>query len=80
MGYDQSKDKLIKLFEYKKENASLLFSVFSYDNGIPKLQFSRSYEKKDGSIGYGSVGRLNLDEIKFLKSKLDEIIEIMDKK
>jgi len=76
-GYDQNKDKLVKLFEMKKERASLLCSVFSYDGGVPKVGFSRSFEKNDGSIGYSSLGRLTLDEIKFLKENIDEIINTM---
>jgi len=76
-GYDQNKDKLVKLFEMKKERVSLLCSIFSYDGGVPKVGFSRSFEKNDGSIGYSSLGRLTVDEIKFLKENIDEIINTM---
>lgn len=76
-GYDQSKDKLLKLFELKKDKASVLCSVFSYDGGQPKLGMTRSYEQKDGTIGYSQIGRISLEEVTFLKEKLDEIIEIM---
>ena len=75
--YDTDKDKLIKLFEYKKEKTSILLSIFSYDNGPLKLGITRSYEKKDGSIGYSSSGRLSKDEVEFIKENIDEIIEIM---
>lgn len=79
--YDQSKDKLIKLFEFKKDDKkSFLCSIFSYDGGIPKISFSKSYEKKDGTIAYSSNGRLTLDEIVFLKDNLEEIIGIMKEK
>lgn len=76
--YDQNKDKLLKLFEFKQEKATVLFSIFSYDGGKPKLGISRSYEKKDGSVGYGSAGRLSYDELIFLKENLDEITSIMN--
>ena len=79
MGYDQNRDKLIKLFEMKKEKGSLLCSIFSYDGGKPKLGFTRSFEKKDGTTGYGNLGRMTLDEIKFLEENLNEIVEIMTK-
>ena len=75
--YDQSRDKLIKLFEMKKEKSSLLCSIFSYDGGQPKLGFSRSYDKMDGRTGYGNPGRMTIDEIEFLKENLEEIIKIM---
>jgi len=74
--YDEKKDKLIKLFEMKKENGSLLFSVFSYDGGNPKLQISRMYKKKDGSFGYSSPGRMSNEEILFLKDNIDEILKL----
>jgi hypothetical protein len=77
--YNQEKDKLIKLFEMKKDKGSLLVSIFSYDGGKAKLGFTRSFEKKDGSVGYGQLGRMTLDEIKFLKDNLDTIIDIIDK-
>lgn len=77
MAYDESKDKLLKLFEFKKEKSSLLLSIFSYDGGKPKLSFTRSFEKKDGSIGYGNAGRISIDEVEFFKENIDEIKEIM---
>jgi len=76
-GYDQNKDKLIKLFEMKKEKSSLLCSVFSYDGGDPKVGFSRSFLKNDGSIGYSQLGRVTIDEIKFLKENIEEMINVM---
>jgi len=80
MAYDQNKDKLIKLFELKHDKNSLLVSVFSYNNGDPKISIIRSYLKKDDTIGYSPSGRLNLEEVKFLKENIDEIIKIMEKK
>lgn len=77
MSYDESKDKLIKFFELKKEKSSFLISVFSYDKGQPKIGFTRSFEKKDQTIGYSSGGRLSIDEMIFLKENIDEIIKIM---
>jgi hypothetical protein len=78
MGYELDRDKLLKLFEMKQEKSSLLFSVFSYDGGKAKIGITRSYEKRDGTMGYGNSGRLTIDEIKFLKENLDEIIKVME--
>lgn len=75
--YDQSKDKLLKLFELKKEKSSVLCSVFSYDGGQPKLGLTRSFQKQDGTVGYGQIGRISIEEAEFLREKIDEIIEIM---
>lgn len=77
--YDVNKDKLIKLYEMEdeKKKKSLLFSIFSYDNGQPKLGFSRTFKKNDGSNGYSSLGRLTIEELEYLKNNIDEIINIM---
>ncbi len=77
--YNQDKDVLIKMFEMitDEKGSSLMLSIFSYDNGPKKLAMTRSYNKKDGSVGYSSAGRLSLMEVNFLKDKLDEIIKEM---
>ena len=77
MAYEESKDKLIKLFELKQEKSSLLCSIFSYDGGELKIGLTRSYEKKDGTVGYSSSGRLSIDDMMFLRENIDEIITIM---
>lgn len=75
--YDENKDVLIKLFELKQGKSSLLLSIFSYDKGQPKLGLTRSFEKKDSTIGYSNSGRLSIDEMIFLKDNIDEIIKLM---
>jgi hypothetical protein len=78
MGYDEKKDKLIKLFEYDNGNGFLQVSIFSYNNSNAKIQMNRRYQKKDGTYGYGQLGRINKDEFEFLTSKSNEILELME--
>lgn len=75
--YNQEKDVLIKLYEFNEEKTNFLVSIFSYDNGKPKLGLTRSYQKKDGTMGYSSSGRLSIDEVNFLRNNIDDIIKIM---
>lgn len=79
MAYNQEKDKLLKLFEMESNipGNSLLVSIFSYDNAKPKLQITRSYKKKDETLGYAAAGRLTIEEVEFLKNNMDEIISTM---
>lgn len=77
MGYNADNDKLVKLFEKSEENASLLFSIMSYNNGEKKLQISRSYAKKDGTIGYGNIGRLTKSELEWVKNNIEDIMSYM---
>lgn len=79
MAYDQSKDKLIKLFERKENKGTLMISIMSYNNGDKKIQIGRSYEKKDGSLGYSGMGRLTLSELKWFNEIYDEILKYMNK-
>ena len=76
MGYNQDDDKLIKLFEFEYEKGSLQFSLFSYKGQKPKLQVHRMFEKKDGTMDYGKMGRLTLEEMNYFSSIIDEIMEI----
>lgn len=69
---------LIKKFELSNEKSDFLISIFSYDNAPRKLSFQRTYLKKDGSKGINVAGRLSIDDIKFLKSNIDEVINIME--
>lgn len=78
MGYSESKDKLVKLYECGDDDTALHFSLFSYDNGPTKLQMTRMFSKKDGTKGYGKAGRLSLSEMKYLRHYIDEIILLME--
>jgi len=77
MSYNQDDDKLIKLFEYEYEKGSLQFSLFSYKGQKPKLQIHRMYKKIDDTMGYGKMGRLDQEEMKYFISIADEIDEII---
>ena len=79
MSYNSQKDVLIKIFEMKQDKGSLQFLVMSYNNGEPKLQITRMFNKSDGSVGYSKPGRFNKSEIEFLLKHSSEILELMNK-
>ncbi len=80
MGYNQDKDKLIKFWELETdEGKTLHFAIFSYSGGDPKLQMTRTFLKKDETVGYAKVGRLSLKEMEFINEKIDEFINSMKK-
>ena len=79
MAYEQAKDVMIKSFTHlQMDGKELIFSIFSYDKGPKKLSFTRMYPKIDGTHGYAQIGRMTLEEIKFLKEKIDDIITIIE--
>ena len=63
----------------KQNEGSLLFSLMSYSNSEPKLQITRTFNKKDGSTGYSKAGRLGKDEIEFFLEHGKEMLELIDK-
>jgi len=77
MAYKSDKDKLIKAFTLEGDKGSLDFQIFSYNEQPPKLQMTRSFTRKDGTVDYGKGGRLSLKEVLFLKDAIDEIIKAM---
>jgi len=79
VSYDSEKDVLIKMFEMKQDKESLQFSLMSYGNNEPKLQITRMFEKKDGSVGYSKAGRLSKNEIEFFLEHVEEMLELIAK-
>jgi len=77
MAYNPDNDKLIKLFESSNDNNGLQFSIMSYNNGEKKLQMVRSYNKQDGTIGYGNTGRISKKEFEWIKDNIEEILSYM---
>ncbi len=78
MAYNADNDKLVKLFENVDEAGNgLLYSIMCYNGGEKKLQMSRTYIKKDGTMGYGNTGRLSKKEMEWLRDNMSDIIECL---
>jgi len=76
MAYDSSKDIVKSIFVFDDENEkTIIASIYSYNEGEMKLQLGRQYEKNGTKYPNGKLGRLTLDEIKQLRSVLDNVIE-----
>ena len=79
MAYNQDRDKVLKVFEMPQENGNFfIVSIFSYDGGKPKLQFSRRFEKSDGTSSYKASGRMTIEEMKFVNSCMEQIVSVME--
>jgi len=76
--YDKSKD--VCVFERSIENGDkcLKICVMSYNGGEMKLQFGpRTYVKRNGTTGFGKVGRMTLNEVMAINDLMPEIKGIM---
>lgn len=78
MAYNVDQDKLIEFFElFQGEGRSLQLSVMSYNGSEPKLQVARSFQKRDGTTGYGKMGRLSKEELLWIVENIDNILKSM---
>lgn len=62
-GFDKSLDK--ELFSQSLElgKTKITVSVFSYNNGTPKLQLSRENKSADDQYTFAKLGRLTKEEV-----------------
>ncbi len=63
MPYDKNLDKELFRDEAEMENCKLTVSVFSYNEGTPKLQISRENKNKEGGYGFAKLGRMTKEEV-----------------
>lgn len=85
MGYDAEKDKLVREVEkaYTKDGVTLPsedgadmvlgVSIFKYDKGPEKVALYRSYHTAKDGWKPAKLGRLTIDEAKWLASVLDKV-------
>lgn len=78
MPFDPDQDK--KLKEWKSEETGLIVSINQYGNAQPKVQIGpRMLKKKDGTDrAPAKAGRLNLEDMEFLYSIIDEVKEELE--
>lgn len=63
MAYDQSKDKVVKAFgDIQVGEKVFAIGIFQYNGGDKKLGIQKKFTKQNGSVTYGSMGRLTRDE------------------
>ncbi|MBI2669092.1 hypothetical protein HYX14_04590 [Candidatus Woesearchaeota archaeon] len=62
-GFDKSLDKELFSESVDFAKSKLTVSVFSYNNGLPKLQISRENKNAGGEASFAKMGRLTKEEI-----------------
>lgn len=77
MAFNKDLDKTLQKWAIEGENGRVLeVSVCQYNGGEAKLQIGpRTYDKKDGSKGYGKAGRLTPAEVVALSKIMPAISE-----
>ena len=74
MAYDPSKDKELQSFTNQDETFKV--ALFSYDGKEPKLALSKKTSTGQKTY-WKSFTRLNIDETKFMREVLDNVLEYM---
>lgn len=78
-GFDRSLDEEIYGEEVKFETSKLRVSVFSYNQGIPKLQISRkNLNQTSGDFIFSKLGRLTKDEVEAILPLIQKAYETMN--
>lgn len=62
-GYDPSLDKKVFSEEAEFEQSKIVVSVFSYNEGTPKLQIGRERKNASGEYSFTKLGRMNKEEV-----------------
>jgi len=79
MSYDPSKDKCLKQWKTGNDANDLVVGIYQYKEGEKKVGINRIVRNwKTGELVVSRAGRLNWDDVQFLQSIMDEIVQEME--
>ncbi len=62
-GFDKTLDKELFSESVDFERSVITVSVFSYNEGTPKVQVSSQTKKADGELSFAKLGRMTKEEV-----------------
>lgn len=74
MPYDASLDQKLFSREWEGEGTKISVSVYSYNNGVKKLQISRENMSGEGELRFAKLGRMTKDEVVAILPFIQEAI------
>jgi hypothetical protein len=77
MAFDKNLDKELFGESVDFEATKITVSVFSYNDGVPKLQISRENRNAAGEYSFNKLGRLTKDEITKIMPLIHKAMESM---
>ena len=77
MPYDSSLDKQLFTKAWEGEGTKISVSIYSYNNGIKKLQISRENFGAEGEPRFSKLGRLTKDEAQGILPLIQEALAQM---
>ena len=77
MPYDSSLDKQLFSKSWEGEGTKISVSVYSYNNGVKKLQISRENIGAEGEPRFSKLGRLTKEEAEAILPFIQEALPEM---
>ena len=77
MPYDSSLDKQLFTKSWEGEGTKISVSIYSYNNGLKKLQISRENIGAEGEPRFSKLGRLTKEEAEAILPLIQEAIAEM---
>ena len=77
MPYDSSLDKQLFSKSWEGEGTKISVSIYSYNNGVKKLQISRENFTAEGEPRFAKLGRLTKEEAQAIFPLIQETIAEM---
>lgn len=78
MAYDRSLDVEVFSESEELEGTKITVSVYSYNEGTPKLQISRQNKNADGEYKYSKLGRMTKEEVQAVLPHIKSALEAME--
>ncbi len=78
MPYDSNLDECLFTKSSETESGRLSVSVYSYNKGAKKLQFTRENKDATGEFRFAKLGRMTKQEIESLLPLIQEALNHLD--
>ncbi len=75
--YDSSLDEKLFAKTYEYDNGRITVSIYSYNQGVKKLQITRENKDREGNFRFTRLGRLSKEEIENILPLIQEAIPNM---
>tara|TARA_Y100000310_G_C20465028_1_gene707191 strand:+ start:640 stop:873 length:234 start_codon:yes stop_codon:yes gene_type:complete len=77
MAFDKSLDKALFRESVEFETTKITVSVFSYNEGTPKLQISRENKSAEGELRFSKLGRMIKEEVEAVLPLIEKSKEFL---
>lgn len=72
MPYDSTLDKQLFAKSWEDDDSKITVSIYSYNNGVKKLQISRENKDAEGGYRFAKLGRMTKEEFTAILPLLKE--------